>query len=146
MPSSSSLILRTRGDAEALSALGHLNMAQGYGQGVCRIRRFWRLCHSQQSTNHLLYLLFSGMPVSGNDRLHLTRRVTEGWNAALRRSKQNDAANLSEPQSRFYIERGKDGFERHRTRLKLANQFGNQPMVSTQMMIGCQRFRRSQGA
>ena len=83
---------------------------------------------AQQSSDHVLDLVFGGRAVAGNRLFDFRRRILADFARGLLRGQQNHAARMSEYDGGAHVTRVKHIFDGDRVRLVSRDQLGN-PIV-----------------
>ena len=76
-----------------------MQMANGNGERVGGIFRFRNLVEIQKASDHLLYLVLLGSPISDDRRLDRERRVLRNFQSGICGGQHGDTAHLSQFQS-----------------------------------------------
>ena len=113
---------RGMGNSETTLQLVHLQMAEGHRESVGGVGRLGKFAQAKLRADHELYLALIGVPVSGDARFNLARRVAVDMKAVLFGSQEDHAADLGETEGGTHVERGENGFDGEHVGLKSANQ------------------------
>jgi hypothetical protein len=107
-------VLKERAEAPPGCLAGRLTVAQRNCERIRRIRGLRQFLEREQRAHHLLNLRLIRVAIASDGGLHFARRITMYGQSSLGCGEENHAAHFREAQSRFYIERGEDGFKRNR--------------------------------
>src|SRR5205085_5782087 len=81
-----------------------VEMADGNGQGVSRIGRFWNLIQVEQARDHMLDLLLLGLAVTDYRGLDGKWRILSDFQTRDGCGQHSDSTYLAQLESRFYVD------------------------------------------
>lgn len=119
---------------------GSMQVADGDGERIRRVRWLGNLIEMQKTCHHLLHLMFFCAPVSYHRGFNGERRIFRHFESGTRSRQHRHSADLAKLQCGFHIDRVENIFKRYSVWTMLGNNFAQTSRNLRQPR--CHRFAR----